>query len=145
MQQNDDFVKYRIVPNVLFDVNKKFDFNSNEINDNNNNNLMNEQLPIEINQINGYLTQKLNIDREKYLNSNEEQVQFHKNRQSSISLNSSNSLNTNNNDGLIKLNVESSYLMSMSYGYCKVNIFIKDTNDNAPLARKRPVGNFGRL
>jgi hypothetical protein len=149
-------IKYRIVPNVLYD---QFDFSSmqfsNENDDNNlvssnNNNNINNGLPIEINQLNGVLTQKLNIDREKYLNGDDQylfepKIQ-NKNTWSSSSSPQLNRISPNrNSDGLIKINIESSYLTSMSYGYCTVNIFIKDINDNAPLARIKPIGNFGRL
>jgi len=146
-------IKYRIVPNVLFD---QFDFNSmqfsNENDDNSmssNNNNINNGLPIEINQLNGVITQKLNIDREKYLNNDEQQYLLepkilNKNVWSQPLSQSNRILSNRNNDGLIKINIESSYFTSMSYGYCTVNIFIKDINDNAPLARIKPIGNFGR-
>jgi hypothetical protein len=144
-------IKYRIVPNVLFD---QFDFNSmqfsNENDDNSmiNNNNINNGLPVEINQLNGVLTQKLNIDREKYLNNEDQYIVEsklqNKNTLSSSLPQSNRILSNKNNDGLIKINIESSYFTSMSYGYCTVNIFIKDINDNAPLARIKPMSNFGR-
>jgi hypothetical protein len=46
-----------------------------------------------------------------------------------------------NSQGLLSLKLESSHA-SASYAYCKVNIFIDDINDNAPVARISPVARF---
>ncbi len=97
-------VKYRIVP-----------FNSINQED--------DSLPIKINQINGNLSLKSNLDREKYLEVQEMSDQV-------------------GSDGILKLSVESSYA-SAKYAYAKVNIFIQDVNDNQPIAKLSQLTNFG--
>lgn len=73
-------------------------------------------LPVRIDPETGILTLRLNLDREKFVMDG-----------------------LADKLGLIKFSVEASYA-SMSYSYAKVNIYIRDLNDNAPLARIRPVG-----
>jgi hypothetical protein len=105
-EKNTNDIKYRIVPFVSFDGSDSDEASSN--------------LPVRINQISGLLAQKLNIDREKYLTHGE-----NGGSQASTQMflfpseKSARKSATSSNDGLIKLNIESSY-MSMSYGYCKL-------------------------
>ena len=79
-------------------------------------------LPVRIDPTNGMIVQKVIIDREKFIND----------KDASTSQN-----------GLISFNVEASYASTL-YDYCKINIFIRDVNDNAPISRIKPLNNFDR-
>jgi hypothetical protein len=112
-------IKYRIVP---FLDDKSFSFvqdmaGSEEASI--------SQLPIKIEQATGLLVQKTLIDREKFVNDQQQKEA------------------TAGHMGLISFNVEASYASTL-YDYCKVNVFIKDVNDNAPVARIKPLNNFDR-
>lgn len=109
-------IKYRIVPFINANENSLL------------NKILNSQsndettlLPVKINQLNGTLSLKLNLDREKYLEDN---------------------LKQSNEKGILRLSIESSYA-STKYSYSKVNIFIEDVNDNQPIAKLSPLANFG--
>lgn len=82
------------------------------------------------------LSQGSNIDREKYLQNDFSQ------QNSQIKKSNKRKTKTSAN-GLLTLNVEASYASS-SYAYSKVNIFIQDVNDNAPLARISPLPRFSK-
>jgi hypothetical protein len=79
-------------------------------------------LPVRIEPATGLIVQTLIVDRERYVGEKDSAT-------SSL--------------GLISFNVEASYASSL-YDYCKINIFIRDVNDNAPLARIKPLNNFDR-
>jgi hypothetical protein len=144
---NESRVKYRIVPPLLMD-NVQIQMSSGE----------NDELsslngvPVRVDKLTGVLTQKLNIDREKYLiyNLNDglksPQAMMTNNdgsglvHSSSTSSSIGNSL-SNSNSGLLRLNIEASFA-SIAYSYAQVNIFIKDINDNAPVGFIRVSPSF---
>lgn len=123
--EDESLMKYRIVPFV--DDFKMFQSQS-ESNEIDSLSLASSSLlPIKIDSTTGQLTQRVFVDREKFLNGGEP---------GSGKLASS-------DDGVISFNVEVSYA-SMLYDYCKVNVFVRDVNDNPPLIRIKPLHNFDR-
>lgn len=86
-------------------------------------------MPVMVDYMTGQLNQALNIDREKYLIDKKSQQQVKA------------QMPDNSQVGLLSLKLESSH-ESDSYAYCKVNIFINDINDNAPVARISPLPRF---
>ena len=80
-----------------------------------------DNTPVRIDYNDGKILPRSNIDREKYLRLEQ--------------------LGDNNQNGLLQLNVESSYA-GILYSYCRVNIFIRDVNDNEPKAKLRILPAF---
>lgn len=118
-----NFLEYRIVPFV-----SETSFNTQQFD------LLNA--PITVDYLTGMLSQGSNIDREKFLQNDFSQ------QNSQIKKSNKHKTKASAN-GLLTLNVEASYASS-SYAYSKVNIFIQDVNDNAPLARISPLPRFSK-
>ena len=112
-------IKYRIVP---FIDEKSFDMMPATASGEESS--LTGHLPIRIEASSGVLVQKVLIDREKHMSEHHQKAEL-------AGL------------GLISFNVEASYASTL-YDYCKVNVFIKDVNDNAPIARIKPMNSFDR-
>jgi hypothetical protein len=128
-------IKYKIVPfDANFDIDQILDSDES---------LLNNRLQIKVDSKTGILSQKSNIDREKHILTGI--MDYEKASPSLVNYMSKSKLSNKQSAdmGLIKFNIEASY-ESMTYGYSKVNIFIRDVNDNPPIAKIRPLANYVR-